>query len=172
MNPFDLLRPNRAAPPLTPVDASAGDLAAYSPDALLALGADGCVAQANAAAIDLFGKSLEKLQGSKLENLLDEPPAITGSNTKWDGPRAGNGNGGAHTGGRTHRYDARITRSRGDERIVSVVTGPLRISDEEGAALGRSSRSATSARSAAPSRSLPAPSRAIATCSRARTTRS
>ena len=142
MNPFDLLRPNRAAPPPSPVLASAGDLAAYSPDALLALGEDGKVIEANAAAIDLFGKAREKVLGSRLDALLDEPPAPTGTHPKWDGarPASGNGNGSAAlvvaVPRRADRYDAKITRSRGDERIVSVVTGPLRISDEAGAAMG------------------------------------
>ena len=137
MNPFDLLRPSRGAPPLTPVVASAGDLTAFSPDAMLALGSDGRVIQANAAAIDLFGRPLEKMQGEKLESLLEEPASATGSHPKWEGPRAGSGNGAAALPSvRAVRYDAKVTRSRGDERIVSVATGPLRISDDEGAPMG------------------------------------
>jgi len=140
MKPFDLLRPNRGAPPPTPVTAPAGELGGFSPDALLALGEDGRVIQANAAAIDLFGKPLEKLMGQTLDNLLDEPPASTGSNGKWEPrPSNGNGNGAPRTSGgtrRADRYDAKVTRGRGDERIVSIVTGSLRLADEEGAALG------------------------------------
>jgi PAS domain S-box len=139
MNPFDLLRSTRGTPPLTPVTALAGDLAGFSPDALIALGADGRVLQANAAAIDLFNKPLEKLQGEKLEKLLDEPAEVTGTYGKWEGARTSNGSGIAavttNPGG-ANRYDARLTRSRGDERIVSVVTGPLRLTDEDGAAMG------------------------------------
>ena len=77
MKPFDLLRPARGAPTPTPVTAPAGDLGGFSPDALLALGADGRVLQANGAAIELFNKPLEKLQGEKLEKLLDEPAEVT-----------------------------------------------------------------------------------------------
>ncbi|HWE42854.1 MAG TPA: PAS domain S-box protein [Gemmatimonadaceae bacterium] len=140
MKPFDLLRPNRGAspPPPAPVAAPAGELGGFSPDALLALGSDGCVMQANAAAIDLFGKPFEKLTGQRLDQLLDDPPASTGSNGKWE-PRPANGNGAARTAGvtgRADRYDARVTRARGDERIVSIVTGPLRLGDEEGAPSG------------------------------------
>src|SRR5690242_1550008 len=92
MKPFDLLRPSRGAAQPTPVTAPAGELGGFSPDALLALGEDGRVIQANAAAIDLFARPLEKLIGQKLESLLDEPPASTGSNGKWE-PRPANGNG-------------------------------------------------------------------------------
>ena len=140
MKPFDLLRANRGAPAPTPITAPAGELGGFSPDALLALGEDDRVIQANAAAIDLFGKPLDKLIGQKLESLLDEPPASTGSNGKWEPrPTNGNGNGTPRTSGATRRadrYDAKVTRSRGDERIVSIVTGSLRLGDEDGAALG------------------------------------
>jgi two-component system NtrC family sensor kinase len=139
MNPFDLLRSTRAATPLNAAAAPAGDLAGYSPDALLALGADGRVLQANAAAVELFNKPIEKLQGERLEKLLDEPQEVTGNGPRFDGHRSSNGSGIAavttNPGG-ANRYDARITRARGDERIVSVVTGPLRLTDEIGAALG------------------------------------
>jgi PAS domain-containing protein len=140
MKPFDLLRPNRGAPPPTPVLAPAGELGGFSPDALLALGEDGRVIQANSAAVDLFGKPLEKLLGQTLDQLLDEPPASTGSNGKWEPrPAAANGTGTARTSGATRRadrYDAKVTRARGDERIVSIVTAALRLGDEEGAPLG------------------------------------
>jgi two-component system NtrC family sensor kinase len=139
MNPFDLLRSTRGAAPLNALAAPAGDLAGYSPDALLALGADGRVLQANPAAVELFNKPLEKLQGEKLEKLLDEPAEVTGNTPRFDGARSSNGSGiaavTANPGG-ANRYDARVTRSRGDERIVSVVTGPLRLTDDAGAAMG------------------------------------
>lgn len=139
MKPFDLLRSSRAAAPLAPNMSPAGDLGGFSPDALLALGTDGRVLQANAAALDLFARPIEKLRGERLASLLDEPPAVTGSNGKWE-PRPTTGDGPAiapaPTPGRADRYDARVTRGRGDERVVSVVTGPLRLGDEEGAPLG------------------------------------
>ena len=140
MKPFHLLRPSRAAPPTTPLMAPAGELGGFSPDALLALGEDGRVIQANPAAVDLFGKPLEKLRGQTLDQLLDEPPASTGSNGKWEPrPATGSSSGTPRTSGptrRADRYDAKVTRARGDERIVSIVTGSLRLGDEEGAALG------------------------------------
>ena len=173
MKPFDLLRQSRGAPPATPATAPAGELGGFSPDALLALGADGRIVEANAAALDLFGKPLEKLQGQTLDNLLDPAPESTGSNGKWE-PHAPNGDAGATPGARANgsgrisgatrragRYDATVTRARGDARIVSIVTGPRRLAGDDGAATG-----------VARSRSSRGRRRATGTCSRARTTRS
>ncbi|HEX2778793.1 MAG TPA: PAS domain S-box protein [Gemmatimonadaceae bacterium] len=120
MKPFDLLRTARGSTPITPPLAAAADLGAQSPDALLALGPDGRVLKANVAACELFGRPLEKLVGTQLDDLIDaDRTDIEGS-----------------IGGQSRRYDARVSRGRNDSRTVAVSTGPFRVSDDDPIASG------------------------------------
>lgn len=119
MNPFDLLRSARANAPLA-IPGDALDLAAHSPDAMLALAPDGGVFRSNAAASALFGRAPEKLLGVSLDDLIDAE----------DGDVSG------CRGGQSRRFDARVSRGRSEPITVAVASGPLRLGEGEGAILG------------------------------------
>ena len=110
MNPFDLLRSGRGVQPLTPVAGASADVGAQSPDAIVVLATDGRVARANPAACELFARPLEKLVGTALDDLID----------------ADRGDVVGTVAGERRRYDARISRGRGDERTVAVAAAPFR----------------------------------------------
>ncbi|HEX8851778.1 MAG TPA: PAS domain S-box protein [Gemmatimonadaceae bacterium] len=120
MKPFDLLRPSRSSTSPSSFAGDALDLAAQSPDAILALASDGRVVRSNPAAVELFGRSSEKLLGTTLDDLIESDHVDLA----------------ALPAGQRLRFDARLTRGRKEPLTVAVAVGPFRIGDGEDAVTG------------------------------------
>jgi two-component system NtrC family sensor kinase len=112
MNPLNLLRTNRDAPPTLHLSAAGIDLVAQCPDAVLTVDANDEVLYANGAAADLFGRTASRLVGESLGDLLGP-----GHRRVRD------------AGLEPGRWEARIP-AHGSELVVAVALAALRSNDE------------------------------------------